>query len=513
VSKSQPNRSSAKLSSEVKPDAPSANLSIPQEIKVEAHEIDKQLERQKLELEIRKLKEEVKTNSLGFELFKAIAALATVLGIIFTFYLGLRTQHQAQLSRDDERFDKSLSRLAGSTPAERLTGIASIQQFLRSDAAERRESAMVQLINAAVVEHDPTVRSALLDIFNSLPELKLEKELLHTGLAAARDRNRATLKQLQNKFWNDHMNKPTRPVDPSYDESMIGIPSQEEKESLEASAELIASFVRAGAYASDLSAIYCVGCKFSTPLTPVRLEGTKFDGAILSRAVFSGAKLSGTSFHNASLLGTRFINADLRNAQITFDVPATPPALLRGDMSGNLAGGSIGGNFACSDLSGANFAGTVLFQVVYNNPIWGGSNSEFYGANLEGTNFSETQILVLVPDEVVPAPPNGMDFKMLPTDLAPITWSQGSGPGQPTKYFNKGSYLAWTLRWWDSGTGPKPIPMPYWPDLRAAMISLYAAKNLDKAKLPKELRSWMDQNKTQIEKPISSYNCSDMSYY
>src|SRR5947207_6559552 len=132
----------------------------------------------KLELEIQKLQFDVTTGK-RLELFKAIGPLVTSLGIIGALLLGIWQLKQTQVSRDDERFERSVARLGSPQPNERLTGLVGIQQFLKSPDVSRQESTLRYLINAVVIEKDGTVRSAILDLLNSLPELKLSNQSLN----------------------------------------------------------------------------------------------------------------------------------------------------------------------------------------------------------------------------------------------------------------------------------------------------------------------------------------------
>lgn len=95
----------------------------------------------KLDLEIRKLQFEVTTGK-RLELFKAVAPLVTSLGILGTLFVGLWQMRQTQVSRDDDRFERSVTRLGSTQANERLTGLAGIQQFLKSPDPARQESTL-----------------------------------------------------------------------------------------------------------------------------------------------------------------------------------------------------------------------------------------------------------------------------------------------------------------------------------------------------------------------------------
>jgi hypothetical protein len=83
----------------------------------------------KLNLENQKLRYELGIGK-WIEVAKSLSGVATMLGILVTLGLGIMQIRLTQTSRDDERFERSVSRLGSLQPSERLTGIAGIEQFL-----------------------------------------------------------------------------------------------------------------------------------------------------------------------------------------------------------------------------------------------------------------------------------------------------------------------------------------------------------------------------------------------
>ena len=293
------------------------------------------------------------------------------------------------------------------------------------------------------------------------------------------------------------MSSSTLPVDRDYDESLIGKPSQEEKESLEASAQIIAALVRAGAYSADLSGIYCLGCRFSSRSSPSHMEGVSFDNSFLRRANFAGAFLSSSSFHNASLILTRFLYTDLHGAKFTSDT-GVAANVSASELAGDISYSFYGSNFACSNLSESDFTGTPLLGLIYNNPVSGGwVHHEFYGANLGGTKFDNSTVVIALPENLA-TKARGSSALMLPDQLTQSTLSA--------------KYLIWEANWGNSTQGNKSIPREYWNDVRYALTSMNAAQNFRTSNLPRPLRQWANQNEALIAKPINGYDCKDPKY-
>lgn len=242
-------------------------------------------------------------------------------------------------------------------------------------------------MNAAVIEKDLTVRSAILDLFNNLGDIPLTFQALSQGLLAARDRNRSLLRGFTDSFIRKQTESKMLLVDTSFSEVPIGNPADGEKAPLESSASIIGALVRRGARLENLSHIYCVDCKFSTIQVPARLAGVSFEGAFLRGADFSGADLNSASFKDADLILTDFTSAGLHSANLTEGAAAESWTVAKVRYSGELAG-TYGARLACADLSDADFSGRVAFGPIYGDQVYGGNTvDEFYKANLTGTRM------------------------------------------------------------------------------------------------------------------------------
>jgi len=456
-------------------------------------------EKEEYELRVKKLKFETHWGKF-FEGFKAIGSIVAALGVIVTLFLAFYQQGQNRVSRDDERFDRSVARVGSSQTAERLTGLAGLQQFLVSKDADREKSALLYLVNATTIETDPTVRSAMLDTFNSLRDLSLSPDALNAALQSARDRNRALFKRFLSRPWTATRDKPSYNVD--FPELAMDPIQQPEKDQVLATAGLIAALVRAGAKADDLSGIFCLNCTFNASGRKVNLSGVNFDEAMLRGTSFLAVNLQGASFRNADLLAADFTSASLRNAKFTADTVLVAHSLGAAYATRNLMN-VRGTNFACADLSGADFSGRLIFGLILNDPIFGGyGRDEFFAADLRESNFIGAQFFVAVPQSSASVEPGSYGLGK----LSPVGQALGSGPSDPLDYAGT-KYVAWTFTIADDTGFTVPLKSGYRRSLIMILSSFEAAKNLSAAKIPPAMLRYLEANKAILEKPVRSYDC------
>jgi uncharacterized protein YjbI with pentapeptide repeats len=362
------------------------------------------------------------------------------------------------------------------------------------------------LINAAIIEKDPPVRSAILAVFDNLGQTKLSSDALNQGLLTARDRNRTLLNALVNPFVKEQAEQNKRLVDSAYTEVPIGNPSAEDKAPLEASASIIAALIRNGAKVDDLSGIYCVECKLSSFEKPAKLSGVNFDRAFLRRADFSGADLKSSSFNNADLILANFTSANLHAANLSEDLPVESWTVSKIVYSGELAG-TYGANFACSDLSSADLGGRITFGLIFGDQVYGGNMlDEFYQADLKDTRMRGIRFLVALPEEAVPATTPGA-VQPLPPNLSPTSSTLSTRIGDAVTYYGKAKYVVWEDRFDTPNMGIRPMDGPYRRDWHIALSSLMAAKDLADAELPEPLKNFLLQNAGSLTKPYRSFDC------
>jgi hypothetical protein len=219
-----------------------------------------QLRQEKLRLEITSIKRQLKIP----ELVKVLTGPVAVIGVVVTVVLGSLQLHQANQSRDDERFDKAITRLAASTPGERLSGIAGVELYLDSQQKTRHRPALRFLVGALAAEPDPTVRGQIIDTLASLKVPQISQADLNDALEQLRNRNRDLYAQLQAAYLeklrrDGGLKLPQNDVD----ETHILPNSEAQFDPLRATALAIVTLIRHGARTKDLSGIYCVDCDFT----------------------------------------------------------------------------------------------------------------------------------------------------------------------------------------------------------------------------------------------------------
>lgn len=130
-------------------------------------------------------------------MLKSIAAPVAIAGFFVTFAVGVLQLEQASGTREDERFDKAISRLAGSNATERLPGLAGLQLFLDSDYKSCHRATLEFLANALAVEGDDTVRNAILTVLARLKPGQIDHPDLTYVVEKLRDETRNILEEQQ----------------------------------------------------------------------------------------------------------------------------------------------------------------------------------------------------------------------------------------------------------------------------------------------------------------------------
>ena len=358
---------------------------------------DKEMEREeaserivKIKLEQDQIRKQLSRSGRIMEWLKASAGVAAILGLFITSFFSWQQIRQGSVSRDEERFDKAITRLGSQNASERLTGLAGLQLFLTKSQEAKHEATLLFLVNAAAVEKDSTVRSALLNVFESIDQNAIDREALNKTLEAARDRNRSALRTLQQRFQSRALKDNSAYTEAGADEVGVGNASADDLLPLHATAQIITALARHGAYASDLSRIYCVECNFASKETRVNLPNADFNHAYLRQATFRKSNLEGSSFDGADLILTDFIGANLQRARFTNPMLENPP--IQAIVTEKVLWAAQGPHFACADLRNADFTNAVLFGFYESDVVNDGYYAQFYGANLAGANFQKFQI-------------------------------------------------------------------------------------------------------------------------
>lgn len=478
------------------------------EQRVTTHETDNaesELRKQKLELETLALRQQLRWR---LELFKAFTVPVAIVGLVVTFFLGVSQLQEARRSRDDERFDRAVARLAGSTATERLSGVAGLGLYLQPQQKARHRATLRFLVNALAVEPDPTVRGELLDRLSQLTPIEVSQNDLNDALERLRDRNRSLYARQRSTFVEKLTQGSALPTDKGNDETFIGQASEADLAPLRATAAAITALVRNGAKTKDLSNIYCRACDFTGKvwemLNPdfakvadfahadeantLDLSGTDFHGAILRDSNFIGVNLKGASFDSADLIHVNFAGANLAGAKFT-DYSHKEYFTTSMVMTGYSYLAPFP-DFTCADLSNADFTGSVFFGIYIDGPIvLSASYPILHRANLANAKLGQMRVFTAspVPPNYNPTPPQQMNSFL-------FDGSAQVGSIQNLKN-SRGEPIIVNVFWGLPSLRIKePVPSDYWPSVRQVFSDLVSARNLEKSELPQGLKDFISRN-------------------
>jgi len=429
----------------------------------------------KLNAEVRVLELQLSRWGRGIDAFKALAGVSAVVGAVVAIVAMLVSAHQWQESQDrdrqtrvEERLDKTLERLGDPAPTKRLSAVVSLRSFLTREGARHHEQVLTSLTNLLALEPEPMVGSAVVAMLTSVEPGSFAPGVLEASLGSLAKVSRALVAQ-GNLLNRDALQN--RPADIVARAQSV--------------AAAIAAMVRLGVRITDLSGIYCVGCKFGG----VSLNGVRFNNADLYLADFSNAGLQGASFDGADLEGSRFVAADLRQARLTH---STIDRLDRTEETyvtrrfQKLSGQPVpiievsGPNFNCADLRGAVFSGQPIFAFVstkavihrarFDTPALWVKHTTFVKADLQGADFSGVGFFGAGPESATP--PFPVRSKQLRSDYPGVAFFEGElSNDSPGATFDPS----------------------YGVNLDVLRGSL-AATNWTKAILPRPLQEWLKAN-------------------
>jgi len=458
----------------------------------------------KLKLETKVLAKQLEPRYWKLELLKAIVGSLTLVGIAVTLGLGLAQLSITRHSNDDERFDKAVTRLAGSTPTERLAGVVGLGLYLEPRQKQRHRATLRFLVNALAVEQDPVVRSELLDRLSQVTPNQVSQNDLDDALERLRDRNRALYEEQRAAFIDKLMQGTEQLSGKGHDETYIGHLPSVNLAPLRVTAAAIVALVKNGARTKDLSNIYCAECDFSgkswdmskPDFTKVAdfahadavldLSGTDFHGAILRRANFLGLRLERASFESADIMGANFAGADLADAKFTDFGHIQYP--IQGVLASGHLWGAMFPDFTCANLSGADFTGSPLFGIyeASPNPMY----AILHKANLTNTKLGQMTAFTAsrVPPNYNPTPPEKMStflfegYKQVESTRPDIRgWDDQLNVVDI--YF---ATPAFRLR--------EPIPKSFSLGVQLVFSNLASARNLAKSELPQGLKDFISRN-------------------
>jgi uncharacterized protein YjbI with pentapeptide repeats len=468
----------------------------------------------KLQLETLELEQKTSGWSRFLEFLKAAAGIAA-LAALFVGFLQLR---DARRSRDDERFDRAVSRLGSASATERLSGVAGLELFLEPGHSERHRATLRFLVNALSSEKDANVSASIVSSLSRLRPSQVRLGDLNDALEALRDRNRTLYAQhrtVDRVFPTD-----------DWDETYVVRPSSsDELTPLRATAAAMTAMIRNRVKITDLSGIYCVKCDFTgktwemmnpnfanvadfanaDPATTLDLSGIDFDGAILKGSNFIGVDLRGASFDSADILGVNFAGANLADAKFTdyghreyfttsmaIAGQAYPPAFP---------------DFTCADLSGADFTGSVFFGVygVRQNdsdvayPI-------LHLANLSNTKLSKMWVYTVSPQllSANPTPPEIVNS---------FLFSGSAQAGQFQKIMDSSGTPAIVTVFWGlpSLQMKEPVPSEFKLSVTLAFSNLASARNVQQSQLQQALKNFISRNEKDFSNSPHPTPCTPKS--
>jgi uncharacterized protein YjbI with pentapeptide repeats len=486
---------------------------------------ESELRRKKIGLETQLLTQQLKPRYWLLEIVKVIVGALTLAGVVVTLYLGLNQIEDARQSRDDERFEKAVARLGGSTATERLAGVAGLGLYLEPRQKARHRATLHRatlhfLVNALAVEQDGTVRGELLDSLSQITPTVVGQEDLNDALERLRDRNRSLYARQRGIFMDKLIRGAAQPTDKGNNETYLGQASAEDLAALRATATAITSMVRNGARTKDLSNIYCVGCDFTGKtwemMNPnfskvadfahadtadtLELSGTNFDGAILRDSNFIGADLRAASFDSADLIHVNFAGAELSDAKFT-DY-GHRDYFTSSMVTAGYAYPPPFPDFTCADLSGADFTGSV-FLGIYGDGSNDAAYPILYQANLANAKFGKMWILT-----VSKVPPN---YTPTPSDQVSSFLFQGSEQvGSTANIRSRSGEPVIINEFWGSPSLQirEPVPSGYSMSVRLVFSELASARNLDRSQLPQGLKDFILRNQKSFSIPNHPTPCT-----
>lgn len=485
------------------------------------NEEERRLNINKLMLEERVLIRQLSLQSTALEWIKALTFPVALMGLLGSFWIGWNQIKQSQETRDNERFDKALTRVGSKDFLERLTGVSGLRLFLNEGDKPRQSAALHFLVNAVANENDPQIRSAILDAFSDIKTPPVNHDALSSALVTAIEKNRvlySAAKNLSSKRrfetersilagrFESELSPQEKLKLARNEKTPLGKLNPNELETLEATASVIGVLVRKGGYAQDMSGIYCRGCNFSLAQN---LDNVSFDRAELDFAEFTYSSLRGASFDGATLHYTGFYGADLRDATLRSDKFNYENNIFGADL--NTIGSAFSYQlpiFECADLRAADLRGRALVtgRVSLNyddNSKVSDSNQRFeisitlasmQGAKLDNsTKLSPLGVLwsVALPDSYE------KQLELPINTYLPI--KQGSYPMQEyainSNMIGKNGY---TEPWGIGRTGEFFISDKTKMDKNAATLPLFlaviAAGKLPVSELPMPIRTALSEN-------------------
>jgi uncharacterized protein YjbI with pentapeptide repeats len=439
---------------------------------------DEALLHSKLELEIRQLKDQTSRSNNLLEWVKAGATPIAVIALIWTMFVGYRQIRDNTETRDEERFDKAVSRLGSSNSSERLTGVAGLGLFLTERQKGRHVATLTFMTGAIAAEKDPIVRGSLLELLDHLDPNVVSQDARDQGLRSLIDKNRTLVLNASSPV------AATAAPWKRGEELRFHELSDSDKALLDATATAITLFVGKGTRILDFSGIYCVGCIFSIPRGILDLAQSHFDRALLRDANFTQTNLHGASFDAADLIGSKFIRSNLEGALFTdsSEPPDESYVIRYSIVTGKQAKSP---DFGCADLTQADFSGSSFFGLTEGSDDRDlrATSPNLEKANLTSTNFSRIRLFSLHRHDTNGAS-NSAQSDSIPLVADKIILKRALPP-QSTYKLVVIADESWKIR--------EPLGIRFKNSLEVLMRNFESGEHLDRATLPKALDRWKNK--------------------
>jgi uncharacterized protein YjbI with pentapeptide repeats len=442
--------------------------------------------------------------------------IAVLFGVIVTIFVAVGQLDESRQLREEERFDRAVSRLGAPTATERLAGLAGLQLFLEPREKARHQATVHFLVDALASEQDSTVRAAILDSLSQVTSKEVSQNILNGTLERLRDRDRDLFSHLRATFL-ERLKQNSRLIrEKGNDEVGIGPVREEDLAPLRATASAIVALTRNGARTSDLSGIYCEGCDFSGKvmdmtrsdfaqvsdfsrtdnLSTLNLSGTNFHGSILKNANFIGLILRGASFDSADIIHANFSGADLTGAKFT-DSDHRESLIQSAVIVGYLYA-AIFPDFTCANLTGADFTDSPFFGIYRNRP-----NSVFAAYPiLHNANLLEAKLARV---KVFAAAPATWNASSLPIgNLASFPFQNyeevGSYSNLPVKnWFNEPNIIS-VFTTGANFQVKEPVRPDDWASMCLVFSNLASARNLDKSDISLSLKEFIHRHQRDFSR-------------
>jgi hypothetical protein len=135
---------------------------------IESRSAKELAEVEKLNAEIRIIKDQLSLKYNLREWLKAITGIAALGALLWSVITGFDQLQQARQDKQRDALERALNRLVSANAVERVVGANSVRAFLSGYDVRQRSIALISLAGAIAQEHDVSARSSVLAAFRDL---------------------------------------------------------------------------------------------------------------------------------------------------------------------------------------------------------------------------------------------------------------------------------------------------------------------------------------------------------